>query len=100
LRVEWLGNDNCLFLHQKFMDEEQHVSRCVGVLQHPCSVSSPLRPLLLLCLPHVHHGFRVKLSIDCLSTWNKFIITMNSHVVLQDPSSFNLQKSQKAQGTG
>jgi hypothetical protein len=41
-------------LRQKFTDEERRVSRCVVVVQL--------------------HDLQVKLSIDCLTTWNKLII--------------------------
>jgi hypothetical protein len=52
-RVRWLEDNSHLVLCQKFTGEEQRVSRCVVVVQHPGLVSPPSG--LFLCSVSVKH---------------------------------------------
>lgn len=74
LRAGWLQDWSHLMLHQKLMKKEWQVSRCIVMVQHPSLVSSLFRPLSLHSLSQLWHDIQVKLSIDCLITWNKLII--------------------------
>jgi hypothetical protein len=56
------------------MDEERHVSRCTVVVQHPGLDTPPLRLLPSLCLPQTLRDLQVKMSIDCLTMWNKLMM--------------------------
>jgi hypothetical protein len=50
------------------------VNRCVAMVQHPGLVNLPLRPLPSHCLPQTLRDLQVKLSIDCLTTWNELMM--------------------------
>jgi hypothetical protein len=80
-----LGEDSHLVFRQKFMDEERRVSRCVVVDEHPGLVSPSLRPLPLPRLP-------VKLSIDCLTTWNKLMMKDALHIIINVKKKKNDQQ--------
>jgi hypothetical protein len=69
------------------------------MVQHPGLVSPTLGPLPSLCLPHTLHDLQVKLSIGCLTMWNKLMMNIALQVT-QNLSCFNFQKSQTAQETG